>query len=168
MPDNTKPKAPGAFLAMVGAACCAIAVPFITAKEGTVYRGYLDIVKVPTKCSGDTSDVVVGRIYTKAECAESTDRQLAAHAEPVLRCTPGLRNHPEQLSAAISLAYNIGGNAYCGSTAAKRFNARDWSGACDAFLAWNKAGGKVVAGLANRRSDERALCLRNLPRKDAS
>jgi lysozyme len=148
---------------IVGAATAAIVAPFVVGWEGDERVGYRDIVGVATKCSGDTSNVVVGHRYTAAECADSTDRQLAAHAAPVLACTPGLKGHPNQLAAAISLAYNIGTNGYCGSTVARRFNADDWSGACDAFLMWNKAGGRVVRGLINRRRAERDLCRKDLP-----
>jgi lysozyme len=38
-------------------------------------------------------------------------------------------------------------------------NRGDWEGAADAFLLWNKGGGKVLAGLDKRRKDERALFL---------
>lgn len=160
---EARPKSNGRLVALIGAAAAMIVTPFVMSKEGTVYRGYRDIVGVATKCSGDTHDVVVGRVYTEAECARSTERQLVAHAEPVLDCTPGLAGHPHQLSAAISLAYNIGSTAYCRSTVARRFNAGDWRGACDAILMWNKAGGRVIQGLVNRRRDERALCLQDLP-----
>ena len=49
-------------------------------------------------------------------------------------------------SAATRLSFNIGVVAFCRSTAARRFNAGDWRGGCDAFLAWNKArvGGRLV------------------------
>lgn len=46
--------------------------------------------------------------------------------------------------------------------AARRFNAGNWRGGCDAFLMWNRAGGRVVRGLALRRARERALCLKGL------
>lgn len=44
-----------------------------------------------------------------------------------------------------------------------RFKAREWRSGCDAFLMWNKAGGKVVQGLVNRRERERAIYLIGLP-----
>ncbi|WP_416365688.1 lysozyme [Sphingomonas aerolata] len=73
------------------------------------------------------------------------------------------RLHPNQLAAAISLAYNIGTGGYCGSTVDRRFDAGQWRAACDAFLLWNKAGGRVVNGLDRRRRAERDLCLKDLP-----
>jgi lysozyme len=124
---------------------------------------YRDIVGVWTICGGDTTNVKPGMVETSAGCDAREDRQLAAHAAPVLACTPRLKGRPNQLAAAISLAYNIGTKGYCGSTVARRFNAGDWAGACDAFLMWNKAGGRVVQGLVNRRRAERDLCRKDLP-----
>ena len=45
------------------------------------------------------------------------------------------------------------------SVEARRFNAGDWRGGCNAFLAWNRAVGKVVRGLTRRREAERKICL---------
>jgi len=39
-------------------------------------------------------------------------------------------------------------------------NTRDYRGAADEFLKWNRAGGKVLAGLTNRRKAERDMFLR--------
>lgn len=163
MTAASKPRSGKTLVALIGAAAAALLTPLLVKHEGTVFRGYVDAVGVPTKCTGDTQDVVVGRTYTPAECAASLERQQIAHAEPVLACVPALRGHPHQLAAAISLAYNIGAKKFCGSTVARRFKARDWRGACDAFLAWNRAGGNVLPGLVRRREDERRLCLQELP-----
>lgn len=156
----------GKFVAIVGAACAALAMPFVAGwesggKEHLV--AYRDIVGVWTICDGDTQNVRPGMVETREGCEFRNDRQLAAHAAPVLACTPGLRDRPHQLAAAVSLAYNIGTGGYCRSTVARRFNAGDFAGACDAFLMWNKAGGRVVRGLVNRRRAERAMCRTNLP-----
>lgn len=125
-------------------------------------RAYQDIVGVWTICDGDTKNVRAGMVETRAGCQARLERQLVAHAAPVLKCVPGLRGRDNQLVASVSLAYNIGTSGFCRSTAARRFNAGNWRGGCDAFLMWNKAGGKVVRGLVLRRERERALCLKNL------
>ena len=117
---------------------------------------------IPTVCWGDTKNVQMGKRQTDAQCDDRLERQLIAHARPVLACTPQLAGHPAQLAAAVSLAYNIGTGAYCGSTVARRFKAGDWRGGCEAMLAWNRAGGRVVAGLVRRRQAERAICLTGL------
>ena len=65
-----------------------------------------------------------------------------------------------QFDALVSLAYNIGSAAFKNSTLLKKLNAKDFTGAADQFLRWNKGGGKVLKGLVRRRDAERALFLK--------
>ncbi len=65
-----------------------------------------------------------------------------------------------QFDALVSLAYNIGSTAFKNSTLLKKLNAKDYLGAADQFLVWNKGGGKVLKGLVRRREVERALFLK--------
>jgi lysozyme len=132
-------------------------------------RTYLDIAGVPTACDGITPGVRMGQTYTEAQCATMLEQQLVIHATGVMRCSPSLdpARHPQQIAAAVSLAYNIGVAGYCGSTVDRRFDAGNYRGACDAFLKWDKArvNGvlRPVLGLTRRRERERTLCLRGLP-----
>jgi len=70
-----------------------------------------------------------------------------------------------QRNALVSLAYNIGASAFCGSSVVRALNAGDVEGAADAFRSWNKVrdpdtGALVVsAGLVKRREQERELFL---------
>lgn len=64
-----------------------------------------------------------------------------------------------ELGAFVSLAYNIGTPRFNSSSALRFFNAGDKARAADAILLWNKAEGKVSAGLVRRRAAERALFL---------
>ena len=64
-----------------------------------------------------------------------------------------------EFGAFVSLAYNIGPGAFEKSSALRHFNAGNKTAAADAMLLWNKAGGKVLAGLVRRRAAERALFL---------
>jgi GH24 family phage-related lysozyme (muramidase) len=123
---------------------------------------YLDIVKIPTICDGDTKGVKMGMRETPEGCARRLEAQLIAHAEPVVGCVPGLKGRTNQVVAMVSLAYNVGVGAVCKSTAAKLFNAGRWREGCAAMLRFNKAGGRVVAGLDNRRRREYAVCIRGL------
>lgn len=61
--------------------------------------------------------------------------------------------------AFLSVSYNIGRGAFCSSSIARKANAGDIRGACNAILLWNKAGGRVVKGLVNRRAEENKICL---------
>lgn len=146
---------------IIGAvAALALSVPFIGSWEGKSNDPYRDIVGVETVCYGETR--VDMRRYSDAECTAMLTSAVQGFQNEVLRCTPGLANKPEVLAAATSLAYNIGSRSYCRSTAAKRFNAGNIRGGCDAIKMWNKAGGKVVRGLVNRRNAEYNLCIRYL------
>lgn len=142
------------------AALAALAMAGLTSWEGKKNVAYRDIVGVATACRGTTKGVQMGRVYTDAECDAMDEASAVEHAEGVRRCTPRLVGN--QLVAATLLTYNIGVGGYCGSTAARRFNAGDLRGGCDAFALWNRAGGKVVRGLVNRRDYERRLCLTGL------
>lgn len=153
----------GPLIALIGAAAAAILIPTVTQWEGTEYVSYRDVVGIWTVCTGDTANVTPGKTYSKAECEARLERQLIAHAKPVMQCVPGLtRNRPNQLAASVSLAYNIGTSAFCRSTVARRFNAGQWKAGCDAFLMWRFAGGREIRGLKRRREAERSICLKGL------
>lgn len=164
---QAKPAWPKLALA-AGAACAAICAPFVTGWESggqqhlVAYHGAADPPGIYTICDGDTQGVRKDDRETTSGCAIRTDARLASFVKPVLAASPGLYGHPYQLAAAVSLAYNIGAGAYAGSTVARRFRAGDWVGACTAIAMWNKANGKVVAGLVNRRTAEIRLCLTGL------
>lgn len=151
---------------IVGVAAAALLFVFVPTHEGEVLTTYYDPVNIATVCYGDTDPAMAipGATYTQEECLQSLERQLIAHAEPVLDCLdidPEL--YPNQTAAFVSLAYNIGTGAFCKSTVAKRWRAGDYAGACAAIEMWNKAGGKVLPGLVRRRADERRLCETGLP-----
>lgn len=195
MNDATrKPLAPrakaGTLAAVVGSAAAALLlvltpaeesgrkVDVTVAEDGTAsvrhvsgpqyLNAYLDIANVPTACDGITRGVKMGQRFTEAQCVAKLERELVTHAEGVMRCTPRLADpgRDNQRAAAVLFAYNVGVGAYCGSTAAKRFNAGAWGAGCDAFLMWDKArvNGvlRPVRGLTLRRQRERALCRRGI------
>lgn len=68
-----------------------------------------------------------------------------------------------QFGALVSFAFNVGVAALAQSTLLRKLNARDFAGAADQFLVWNKGrkNGVLVelAGLTRRRRAERALFL---------
>lgn len=157
-------KRDGAGLAAAIAAALAIAVPGIMRWEGKRNIAYADVAGVPTVCWGHTGPAArpLGARRTDAECGLLLDRDIEAHMRPILGCVPELALRPNQLAASTMLAFNIGTRAFCGSIAARRFNAGDWRGGCNAFRLWNQAGGRIVRGLVRRREDERRICLKGL------
>lgn len=163
-PEAPKPPQPktSALVALVGAAAAAVLVPLVIQWEGTELVPYKDVVGIWTVCTGDTYDVDPARTYTKEECEGRLERQLIAHARPVLKCVPQIADKPNVLAASISLAYNVGPAAFCRSSLATKFRQGDIRGGCDGFLAWRYAGGREIRGLKNRRLAEREICLRDL------
>lgn len=127
---------------------------------------YLDVVKVGTICDGITRingrPVRMGDKVTEQRCALLLEQELVNHARGVIDCTPKLYGRTNQVFAATSLAYNIGVAGYCRSSVDRHFDAGQYRRGCDAFLAWNRAGGRAIAGLTRRRQKERAICLHGL------
>jgi lysozyme len=62
-----------------------------------------------------------------------------------------------QFDALVSLTYNIGIGAFKESTLLRVLNGGDCQAAAAQFDVWNRAGGKVLQGLVNRRQVERKL-----------
>jgi GH24 family phage-related lysozyme (muramidase) len=60
----------------------------------------------------------------------------------------------QQFDAMVSLAYNIGINAFRKSTLLQRFNEGDHDAVITEWKRWNKAGDKVLEGLTRRRQKE--------------
>lgn len=81
--------------------------------------------------------------------------KFAAEVKPMIKAPIG----ENEFGAFVSLAYNIGSGAFKKSSALRHFNAGDNAKAADAILMWNKANGKVLAGLTRRRMAERDLFL---------
>jgi len=64
-----------------------------------------------------------------------------------------------KFDALVSFTYNVGAQALRTSTLLKKLNANDIIGAAHEFDKWSYAGGKKVAGLAQRRQSEKLLFL---------
>ena len=62
-----------------------------------------------------------------------------------------------QFDALVAFSYNCRFGALAKSTLLRKLNQKDYKGAANEFLKWNKAGGKVLAGLTRRREAERKL-----------
>jgi GH24 family phage-related lysozyme (muramidase) len=137
--------------------------------EGCRLKAYQDSVGVWTIGYGLTSaagivPVTAGMTITQRQADAYLVEALAKYEAAVLKALTRTPGQP-QFDAMVSLCYNIGPGAFAGSTLVRRFNAGDIAGAADAFLMWNKAGGRVLKGLENRRKDERTMFL--LPARTA-
>ena len=68
-----------------------------------------------------------------------------------------LKTNARRYAAIISFAYNCGIGNYRVSTLKKRVDSGDWEGAQEEIMKWNKAAGRVLAGLTKRRQAEASL-----------
>lgn len=148
--------------ALVGAIAASALLAFTPPWEGRELKTYRDIGGVLTYCDGATENAMWGKAYTPTECDAQLERDLERHAAGIAKCIPMDRLTDGQKVAMVDAAYNIGVSAFCGSSMARRAQAGDMAGACDALLMWNKVDGKEVRGLTRRRQAERELCRRGM------
>jgi lysozyme len=143
-----------------------IAVPFIAAEEGKRNKAYQDIVGVWTICYGSTRGIRAGMVMNDAQCLDLLRDEVAEYRHGLHRyftpTTKAARLTPARDAAYTSTAFNCGIGAIGKSTATRRLNAGDIAGGCHALTWWNKAGGRVIRGLTNRRAREKALCMQGL------
>lgn len=129
-----------------------------------LHEGYKDKAYLPTPDDkltigfGTTKGVKAGDTITPERALVRLLEDAGTFEQAVKRCAP-VPMHPHEFSAFVSLTYNIGPGAFCRSTVAKRLNAGDYTGACDAILMWDKQAGKTLRGLTIRRKKERDQCL---------
>ena len=103
-------------------------------------------------------EVTPDTIWTQQQAEESLDKHLLYFCSGVLKLSPKLlQEPPRRLAAIISFAYNCGLGNYRISTLKKRVDGKDWSGAQEEIVKWNKAAGRVMPGLTRRRQAEAAL-----------
>ena len=132
--------------------------------EGIVLRPYKDSVGIPTIGIGSTyyEDGTKVKMTDKAitkERAIQLAKNVVKSFEQQVNKSILLPMTQNQFDAMVLLCYNIGESGFAKSSVVKNFNAGNLQKAADSFLLWNKAGGRVVQGLVNRRKKERDLFL---------
>lgn len=133
--------------------------------EGFRPNVYKDLVGVPTLGYGMTGKAISGVLkITELQASEMLSKLIAInYAFPL---STDLDKHKiklnqNQFDALVSMAYNIGIGGLLGSTLYRHVinGIRTASIITTDFLMWNKAGGKVIDGLINRRNEEAKLFL---------
>ena len=98
------------------------------------------------------------RTLSPGEIDEILRKDLARFEAGVSRLCP-VGASQGQFDALVSFAFNVGLGNLQNSTLRMKHNRGEYEAAAEQFLQWNKAGGKVLKGLDNRRKDEKALYL---------
>lgn len=133
-------------------------VKLIKSFEGMELEAYQDVVGVWTIGYGHTQTVEPGMGINEAQ-AEELLRQDLEEFEAAVSEAVQVSINPNQFSALVSFAFNLGAGSLFQSTLLKLLNQGDFSGAADQFPRWNKAGHQELPGLTRRRKAERALFL---------
>jgi lysozyme len=103
------------------------------------------------------ADVKRGVIWTQQQCDNRFTQDLNRFAQNVAKVIGDAATTQPQFDAMVSFAYNVGIGNLTTSTLLKKHKAGDYPGAANEFARWNKAAGKVMAGLTRRRAAEAAL-----------
>lgn len=147
-------------------AALATTVALLTQLEGVRTVAYQDIVGVWTICAGETRGVRSGDTATTQQCDAMLAKAIVEFEDGLDECLnvpSGVKYRDEWKIAVVSWSYNVGLGAACKSTLVRKANAGDLRGACNELPRWNRAGGRIIKGLVNRRVTERKLCLAGLP-----
>lgn len=152
--------------AALALAAAAVAAPFEGFKPVASHNwfdppGTIDIGYGST--NGDIPGLKIGDHISEEEARNFMADKLATKYLPPLRiCIPGFDAMPQPRQVAyLDAAYNLGYGGVCRSSMARKVNAGDVQGACEAFMLYTHANGRVLPGLVRRRKAERALCLQD-------
>lgn len=131
----------------------------IKAFEGLELKAYYDAVGIITIGYGSTGPhVKPGLVITPSE-AEDLLRKDVTRFEACVEKQVTAPINQNQFDALVSFAFNLGCGNLASSTLLRKLNAKDYAGAAEQFLVWNRAGGRVLPGLTRRREAEKALFL---------
>lgn len=134
--------------------------------EGLKLKAYKDSVGIWTVGFGNIFNLDTGNPIKEGDeiTLETAERWLKIEVDNLqakMRKVITVPLNDNQWTALTSLAYNIGFGAFKRSTLLRLLNAgASKEEVAKQFLRWNKAGGKEVKGLTNRRQAESNLFLK--------
>lgn len=130
-------------------------IEFLIKEEGEVLTAYKCQAGVWTIGVGHTGkDVKPNMTITKEKARELLKADLKRF-EDVVNKSIKVTLEQHQFDALVSLAFNIGTNAFANSTVVKRINAgADMKDIEEAWKMWRMGGGKVLPVLVARRGRE--------------
>lgn len=103
-----------------------------------------------------------GTIWTQEQADKRLAQDLQLFARGVEGLLGGAATTAQQMGALVSFAYNVGLANLGTSTLLKKHRAGNYAGAAAEFPKWDKAAGRVMAGLTKRRAAEAAVYKGNL------
>lgn len=105
---------------------------------------------------GRAHGVKPGDVCTKEQAMQWL-REDVQDAERTIERLVKVELTDEQHAALVSFIFNVGAGNFERSTLLRMVNARNFDGAAAEFPRWNRASGRVLAGLTKRRHAEAAM-----------
>lgn len=105
------------------------------------------------------AEVHRGLVWTQEQCDEALNTDMRRRAVSLNSLINPAKTTQAQFDAMLSLIFNIGIGNFMKSSVLANHNAGRFVNAAASFKLWNKAAGKVMQGLTNRRAAEAALYL---------
>lgn len=102
-------------------------------------------------------DIKKGVTWTQQQADTRLMADLTRFAKGVSTAIGAKPATQHQFDAMVSFAFNVGLTNLLNSTLLRLHVAGDYAGAANQFAKWNKAAGRVLAGLTRRRAAEAAL-----------
>jgi lysozyme len=131
----------------------------IASWEGFRSTAYIPIPgDVPTIGFGTTQGVKMGDTIDPVKALQRKISDISKFEGALKQCVT-VPLHQREYDSYLSLAYNIGPTAFCNSTLVRLLNQGQYEEACKQILRWDRAGGRVVPGLTNRRQAEYKQCI---------
>lgn len=135
--------------------------------EGYRHVAYQDVAGVHTVGFGSTvhadgkTPVRPGDRLTPERALITLGAHVSRTEAQMRACIGDVPLHPWEWDAFVSLAYNIGPQAFCRSTIVKRLKQTppDYADACAQIKRWVYAGASVQPGLVKRREAEYRMCM---------
>lgn len=136
----------------------AAGIALIKQFESCRLTSYQDGAGIWTLGWGHAQGITQGMTCTQAQADDWFEEDISFVSKVVSGLVPPGLN-PNQFSACVSLAYNIGTGRFASSTLLKllRLSSGNYSAASAEFLRWDKVDGNVSDGLLERRTSEQKL-----------
>lgn len=140
-------------------ALSAAALVGIALKEGYTDQAIIPVPgDVPTLGFGTTDGVKMGDRTTPPQALARKLSDVQKFEGAIRQCVR-VPLHQHEYDAYVSLAYNIGPNAFCDSTLVRLLNQERYEEACRQILRWDKFKGAPLRGLTVRRQAEFKQCM---------
>ena len=136
--------------------------------EGFELKVYKDSANLPTigvghlitKSEQTSGNIMIAGVAVKYTAGLTDQQALDLLSQDVRPAEQAVNNGAKvtlsqnQFDALVSFTFNVGVGAFNGSTLLKVLNQGQYDQVPTQLRRWNKAGGKVVQGLVNRRENE--------------